>query len=342
MPQQASLDPNLGTSDPKLMLFGQRGAPPGNATQQQLPVPSRRLELPNLNFLPLVPEDPQQQGHALGPSDTHGQQRGVAPSAAAELAAEQAQRAQHEGETNEELLLRRTKEYNVATRERPLDVSLWLDFARFQVRLCGVGVWWVGGMCTDHIQQLLCYNERCCCCGSVHGAAPLISPIRQQSCWSSNWSKCCQPCHSTSADTSLFSASAAAASPLLHPLSAVQDEVLRLAPSKRGGERGAAEKKIAILEKALSLHPGSDELLLALLKAVSGQRAAVGRCRVEGHTRCMTRALQCCHLMHPPALLLATLRGTLTRLIPLSANHTAMLHPRPAFLPPSSAGRGRV
>ncbi|EFN57952.1 hypothetical protein CHLNCDRAFT_142066 [Chlorella variabilis] len=46
-----------------------------------------------------------------------------------------------------------------------------------------------------------------------------------------------------------------------------QDEAVRLGPPRRGGERGAAEKKIAILEKALSLHPGSDELLLALLKA---------------------------------------------------------------------------
>lgn len=50
----------------------------------------------------------------------------------------------------------------------------------------------------------------------------------------------------------------------------MQDEALRLGPPRRGGERGAAEKKIAILEKALSLHPGSDELLLALLHAVGG------------------------------------------------------------------------
>jgi hypothetical protein len=78
---------------------------------------------------------------------------------------------------------------------------------------------------------------------------------------------------------------------LLHPLviSAVQDEVVRLAPSKRGGERGAAEKKIAILEKALSLHPGSDELLLALLKAVSKQCDSGGGVQCAGGA-CVARA----------------------------------------------------
>lgn len=49
-----------------------------------------------------------------------------------------------------------------------------------------------------------------------------------------------------------------------------QDEALHLGPAQRGGERAAAEKKIAILERALGLHPGSDELLLALLQAVGG------------------------------------------------------------------------
>lgn len=57
-----------------------------------------------------------------------------------------------------------------------------------------------------------------------------------------------------------------------------QDEALRLGPPRRGGERGAAEKKIAILEKALSLHPGSDELLLALLHAVGGAGRACVSC----------------------------------------------------------------
>ena len=73
-----------------------------------------------------------------------------------------------------------------------------------------------------------------------------------------------------------------------------QDEALRLGPARRGGERGAAEKKIAILEKALSLHPGSDELLLALLHAV-GHRgwglagAGPGGLGVQG--RCTQGAL---------------------------------------------------
>lgn len=40
-------------------------------------------------------------------------------------------------------------------------------------------------------------------------------------------------------------------------------------PLRRGAERAAAEKKVAILEKALGHHPGSDALLLALLEAVS-------------------------------------------------------------------------
>lgn len=39
-----------------------------------------------------------------------------------------------EGETQEEFLLRRTRDFNVATRERPYDLQLWLDFAKFQVR----------------------------------------------------------------------------------------------------------------------------------------------------------------------------------------------------------------
>ena len=48
---------------------------------------------------------------------------------------------------------------------------------------------------------------------------------------------------------------------------------------RRGAERAAAEKKVAILEKALGHHPGSDALLLALLEAVGGRagRRAGGR-----------------------------------------------------------------
>ena len=52
------------------------------------------------------------------------------------------------------------------------------------------------------------------------------------------------------------------------PPSTHQDEALRLGPARRGGEAASAEKKVAVLEKALSLHPGCDELLLELLRAV--------------------------------------------------------------------------
>lgn len=71
---------------------------------------------------------------------------------------------------------------------------------------------------------------------------------------------------------------------------ALQDEAVRLGAARRGVERGAAEKKIAILEKALSQNPGSDELLLALLQAVSvgrGPRHACMRCAEQlGTARC--------------------------------------------------------
>jgi hypothetical protein len=69
----------------------------------------------------------------------------------------------------------------------------------------------------------------------------------------------------------------------------VQDEALRLGPARRGGARGAAEKKIAILEKALSLHPGSDELLLALLRAVS-ERLLCALCMLCGMSCCLRGA----------------------------------------------------
>lgn len=35
-------------------------------------------------------------------------------------------------ETAAEQLMRRTREFNIATRERPEDLQLWLDFAAFQ------------------------------------------------------------------------------------------------------------------------------------------------------------------------------------------------------------------
>ena len=48
----------------------------------------------------------------------------------------------------------------------------------------------------------------------------------------------------------------------------------RSARHRKGMEAGTAEKKIAILERGLEHHPGSEELLLALLnvvRALSGQ-----------------------------------------------------------------------
>lgn len=38
-----------------------------------------------------------------------------------------------QGESVEEYVTRRTKEFNVETRERPFDINAWLQFAAFQV-----------------------------------------------------------------------------------------------------------------------------------------------------------------------------------------------------------------
>lgn len=43
-------------------------------------------------------------------------------------------------ETSEQYLMRRTREFNVATRERPHDLQLWLDFAAYQDVLGGCGL----------------------------------------------------------------------------------------------------------------------------------------------------------------------------------------------------------
>ncbi|KAL4447355.1 hypothetical protein ABPG77_007388 [Micractinium sp. CCAP 211/92] len=171
-----------GGGDAALLGWRRPPAPTQQAAQGHAHPP--RMQLPSPGFLPLkVEEDASPPAGLAGPRAA--QQAGQAPgpqqrqfptvSAAEELAAEQAAAAQRDGETSEEMLLRRTKEYNLASRERPYDIQLWLEFARFQ------------------------------------------------------------------------------------------DEAARLRPTRRGGERAVAEKKLSILEKALSLHPGSDELLLALL-----------------------------------------------------------------------------
>lgn len=195
--------------------------------QQQHPAAARAggraLDLPSLSYLPLKVEEerpaPQQQPVAWP--------AGV--SAAAELAAEQAAAAAA-GESLEEQLLRRTREFNRATRERPHDVQLWLRFARFQVGKVG---WGGVGVC--------CWLAP----GQLEGVASRRPSLPHAP----------------------------------HPL---QDEALRLGPPQRGAARAAAEKKISILERALSLHPGSDELLLALLRAVG---AAAGGWGIAGGWR---------------------------------------------------------
>jgi hemolysin activation/secretion protein len=53
------------------------------------------------------------------------QQLGTAQSAEPDNAAP-------EGETEAAYLMRRAREFNVATRERPEDLQMWLDFATFQ------------------------------------------------------------------------------------------------------------------------------------------------------------------------------------------------------------------
>ena len=98
----------------------------------------RALDLPSLSYLPLRLED---EAGPAGPQQQQQAAAGAWPasvSAAAELAAEQAAAAAA-GESLEEQLLRRTREFNRATRERPHDVQLWLRFARFQVRHSGAG-----------------------------------------------------------------------------------------------------------------------------------------------------------------------------------------------------------
>lgn len=36
------------------------------------------------------------------------------------------------GESQDQYVMRRTKEFNIAVRERPHDLQLWLDYAAFQ------------------------------------------------------------------------------------------------------------------------------------------------------------------------------------------------------------------
>ncbi|KAK9820400.1 hypothetical protein WJX72_009973 [[Myrmecia] bisecta] len=124
---------------------------------QQREQQQRRLQMPMPAFIPVAA----------------GGEQEAKPGVPAEAEAEEP------GETAEQYLMRRTKEFNVATRERPYDLQLWLDFAAFQ------------------------------------------------------------------------------------------DEHVRSGRYRKGLEAAAAEKKIAILERALGHHPGSEQLLLALLEAAA-------------------------------------------------------------------------
>lgn len=142
---------------------------------QQAQQQGRLLDLPSPSFLPLELEEEADGPPCAVPAGPAGP---AAMSAAAELAAEQAAVRRRQGETNEELLLRRTREFNEATRERPHDIQLWLRFARFQVRCvcCGgragcrfginqPGPWRVWGTARDAAPLKL---ERC----STHEEPP--------------------------------------------------------------------------------------------------------------------------------------------------------------------------
>lgn len=118
-----------GAGDAALLGWRRLAAPAQQARQGQQQ--AHGMQLPSPNFLPLRAEE--DGGPPAGPAGQPLQQRFPLVSAAEELAADQAAAAQREGETNEEMLLRRTREYNLATRERPYDIQLWLEFARFQV-----------------------------------------------------------------------------------------------------------------------------------------------------------------------------------------------------------------
>lgn len=43
------------------------------------------------------------------------------------------EKAQEEGENGNDYIIRRTREFNTLTRERPDDENSWLEFAKFQV-----------------------------------------------------------------------------------------------------------------------------------------------------------------------------------------------------------------
>lgn len=133
--------PGSSASGASSALLGwQRPSAPAQPAGQGHAHPPR-MQLPSPGYLPLrVEEDAGAPAGLAGPRGAaqagqppEAQRRFPLVSAAEELAVEQAAAAARDGETDEELLLRRTREFNLATRERPHDVQLWLEFARFQV-----------------------------------------------------------------------------------------------------------------------------------------------------------------------------------------------------------------
>ena len=88
-----------------------------------------KLALPQPTFIPLAGQAAEPQAHQL---------RGSEASRLAGGGEHGADAVKGEvGETAEEAVLRRTREFNVALRERPQDLQLWLDFAAFQDEAAG-------------------------------------------------------------------------------------------------------------------------------------------------------------------------------------------------------------
>jgi hypothetical protein len=141
------------------------------------PAADARASLPSSGFLSLDPARDAEEAQ-LADWQRHGRPS-VAAAVGLETAVSEDRGLQRDGESAEERILRRTREFNRAVRERPEDLHVWLDFAAFQ------------------------------------------------------------------------------------------DEAAALGPRRRGAERATAEKKLAVLERALRHHPASEELLLALLETAA-------------------------------------------------------------------------
>ena len=108
--------------------------------QQQLGYPQglmrgMAMELPSPSFMPLKVEEAGSGTGAVRQQQQQQYQQYQGPDATEAPAAATTEAV----ETNEAAVLRRTREFNAALRERPHDVALWLKFARFQV--C-VHVYW--------------------------------------------------------------------------------------------------------------------------------------------------------------------------------------------------------